>query len=227
MARDADISLFGPIQEAAVQAALAAREETGKAVRIAGCLPPLVASYHSELVPPRVQAIKSYQRIVEKQQNNVDLFIAETMSSVAEVHYVCHAVAESEKPIWISFTVNDENGTLLRSGETLQSGVEAAISANAEALLVNCSTPEAIRQSMPILSSSGLPFGGMANGFVSASNLKPGETVDTLETRDDLGPAEYAEHVVSWIRHGATLIGGCCGVGPDHIAELRHRIDTA
>ena len=227
LARDAEVSLFEPIQDAAAQAALTAKNETGNTVRIAGCLPPLVASYHSELVPPKIQAVKSYKRIVERQKRAVDLFIAETMSSVAEARYVCEAVAETRKPIWISFTVKDCDGTLLRSGEPLDAGIEAAIRANADGLLVNCSTPEAVGESMSILSASGLPFGGMANSFVSASDLKAGGTVDSLATRDDLGPAQYAEHVLSWINQGASLVGGCCGVGPRHIAEIRQRIDMA
>ncbi len=225
LARDADASLFAPIQEAAVKAALTAKRETGNNVRIAGCLPPLVASYHSELIPPKSQAVKSYKRIVEKQSGTVDLFLAETLSSVAEAEYVCQAVADTDKPIWISFTIDDSDGACLRSGEKLAAGIEAAVSANADGLLVNCSKPEAIGQSMPILSSAGLPFGGMGNSFVSASELNAGGAVDTLLTRDDLGPNQYAEHALSWVSQGATLIGGCCGVGPAHIAEIRRRID--
>ena len=225
--RDANAMLFEPLQNAAVQAALTARKETKSHVRIAGCLPPLVASYHSELVPKKNQAIKSYGRIVELQAPSVDLFIAETMSCVAEVQYVCTAVSETRKPIWISFTVKDDDGTLLRSGETLESGIEAAVSGNADGLLVNCSKPEAVGQSMPILSQAGLQYGGMANSFLSASDLKAGEKVDKLATRDDLGPTEYANHAFSWIERGATLVGGCCGVGPAHILEIHQRLNQS
>ncbi len=227
LARDADISIFGKIQKAAVGAALTARDRGGKPVRIAGCLPPLVASYHAELVPPEKQARASYRLIVQQQAHAVDLFIAETMSSVAEARYVCDAVADTDKPIWVSFTVDDRQGSYLRSGETLQAGVEEATAANAVGVLVNCSTPEALGQAMAVLSKQELPFGGMANGYVAASELKAGGSVDTLATRDDLDPCEYADHAMGWVEQGATIIGGCCGVGPAHIAELRRRIDRA
>ena len=227
LARDADISLFEPLQKAAVQAALRAREITEKPVLIAGCLPPLVASYHAELVPPKDQAIESYKRIVEQQEAAVDLFIAETLSSVAEARYICEVVAKTNKPIWVSFTVNDNDGTLLRSGETLKAGVDEAAAANAVGILVNCSTPEAIGQSMAVLSKLHIPFGGMANGYVSASDLNAGGGVDALATRGDFGQADYADHALSWADKGATLIGGCCGVSPSHIAEIRRRIDMS
>ncbi len=225
--RDADISLFEPLQKAAIKAALRARDKTQKSVLIAGCLPPLVASYHADLVPPKDQAISSYERIVEQQEAAVDLFIAETLSSVAEARYVCEVVAKTRKPIWVSFTVNDSDGTVLRSGETLKAGVDEAVAANAAAILVNCSTPEAIGQSMAVLSKLNIPFGGMANGYVSASDLKAGGGVDALATRGDFGQDEYADHALGWADKGATLIGGCCGVGPSHIAEIRRRIDIA
>ena len=227
LARDADISVFAKIQKAAVRAALIARDNSRKPVRIAGCLPPLVASYHSELIPPENQARASYELIIQQQEHSVDLFIAETMSSVAEARYVCDAVANTDKRVWVSFTVDDRDGTCLRSGEALMAGVEGAVTRGAEVVLVNCSTPEAVGQSMAILSKQDLLFGGMANGYVAAAELKAGDTVDTLATRDDLDPNGYAEHAMSWVEQGATMIGGCCGVGPAHIAELRRRIDMA
>ena len=227
LARDADISVFAKIQKAAVRAALIARDNSQKPVRIAGCLPPLVASYHTELIPPENQARASYELIIQQQEHSVDLFIAETMSSVAEARYVCDAVANTDKPVWVSFTVDDRDGTCLRSGEALMAGVEGAVIRGAEVVLVNCSTPEAVGQSMAILSKQDLLFGGMANGYVAAAELKAGDTVDTLATRDDLDPNGYAEHAMSWVEQGATMIGGCCGVGPAHIAELRRRIDMA
>jgi S-methylmethionine-dependent homocysteine/selenocysteine methylase len=36
-------------------------------------------------------------------------------------------------------------------------------------------------------------------------------------------PAAYGELVVGWRAQGARIIGGCCGVGPLHIAEA-HRL---
>lgn len=223
--RDAEISLFEPLQKAALQAGITAREEAEKPVKIAGCLPPLVASYHPEFMPDDAQCLSSYRRIVELQASGVDLFIGETLSSVREAVIVCTAASDADKPIWISFTVDDMDGTRLRSGELLQNGIDAAIGAGADAVLVNCSMPEAVERAMPVLSGSGLQFGGLANGFTSITALGPGGTVDSLTARDDLGPSAYADHAMKWCEHGATLIGGCCEIGPGHIAEIRQRVD--
>jgi homocysteine S-methyltransferase len=42
-----------------------------------------------------------------------------------------------------------------------------------------------------------------------------------LGSREDLGPDAYARHVEGWIAAGARLVGGCCEIGPEHIARLR------
>lgn len=227
LGRDADSALFEPLQKAALNAATRARDLTGKPVLIAGCLPPLVASYHPDLVPDERSARASYRRIVALQNPAVDLFLGETLSTVREGAVVSRAAAETGKPVWISYTVDDSDGTRLRSGERLKDGIDAAARAGAEAVLVNCSVPEAVGQAMPVLSACGLRYGGYANGFTSIETLAPGGTVDSLRARQDLGPEEYANHAVEWLEQGASFLGGCCEVGPAHIAEIRKRLDAA
>ncbi len=40
---------------------------------------------------------------------------------------------------------------------------------------------------------------------------------------DIISPEEYAVEAGKWIRMGARVIGGCCGIGPAHISELKKR----
>ena len=96
--------------------------------------------------------------------------------------------------------------------------------AGAEAVLINCSCPEAVSAAMPLLAGIGVLFGAYANGFVSIEGMQPGGTVEALEARDDLGPVAYAGHAMGWIAAGAAIVGGCCEIGPDHIATLRERL---
>jgi S-methylmethionine-dependent homocysteine/selenocysteine methylase len=37
---------------------------------------------------------------------------------------------------------------------------------------------------------------------------------------DGLTPEEYLREAAVWADHGAALIGGCCGIGPEHIRVL-------
>ena len=216
--------MFETLHDAALSAAEAARDRSGQAVRIAGCLPPLVGSYRPDLTPPEDECLAHYRRIVAVQADRVDLFLCETMLSAVEARAATTAGRECGKPVWTALSVIDADGTLLRSGEGVAEGAQAAVDAGADAVLINCSSPEAVAAAMPRLAGIGVPFGGYANGFVSIGALQPGGTVEVLEARDDLGPAAYAGHAMGWVAAGAAIVGGCCEIGPGHIAALGQRL---
>lgn len=220
LARDAEESLFEPLQQKAIGVARAARDKSSEDVAIAGCLPPLFASYRPDVVPEYEATLATYRRIVGVEADHVDCFLCETLSSIKEIRAATTAAKESGKPVWTSMTVQDGDGLHLRSGEATEDGVAAAVEAGADAVLVNCSWPESVGEAMPVLKQSGLPFGGYANGFTGIEALQPGGTVSELKARSDLGPDQYAAHVMDWVEAGATIVGGCCEVGPAHIRRL-------
>jgi S-methylmethionine-dependent homocysteine/selenocysteine methylase len=45
-----------------------------------------------------------------------------------------------------------------------------------------------------------------------------------LGHRDDLEPEAYADIVDSWVTAGATIVGGCCEIGPAHIGAVAKRL---
>lgn len=220
LARAGRTEMFEALQGASLRAAHAARDRSGRDVRIAGCLPPLTASYRPDLTPPEDACLADYRKIVAAQADGVDLFLCETLATVREARCATLAAHESGRTVWTALTVDDTDGTLLRSGEPVADGARAALDAGAAAVLVNCSSPEAIALALPALAGFGAPFGAYANGFVSVEPLRPGVSVDVLDARDDLGPAAYARHALRWAAAGATILGGCCEIGPAHIAEL-------
>jgi S-methylmethionine-dependent homocysteine/selenocysteine methylase len=225
LARDSQIEDFNKLQLAAISAATNARISVGiPGVKIAGCLPPLVASYHAEVIPEYEAMLESYSKIVSIQTPHVDVFLCETMSSIAEAKAALVSAKKSGLPVWVSLTIEDNNKSLLRSGEPLAEAIAMLDEVGADAKLLNCSKPEAIEASWSKMKSDQGLTGAYANGFTSIDKLIPGGTVKTMESRTDLGPAAYAEFALQWANHGASLIGGCCEVGPAHIAELAKRL---
>lgn len=229
LARDASEDLFQPLQAKAIEVGRKAIEGVADAqdIIIAGCLPPLFGSYRPETAPSFEVCLNTYRRVVAEQSDAVDVFVCETMSSVKEVKSAVQAAVESGKPVWCGMSTMDEDGSRLRSGEPVSQGADAAKAAGAAAVLINCSWPEAVTQALPILAATGLPYGGYANGFTKADELVLGGTVDGLKTRTDLGPDQYADHAMAWVDAGATIVGGCCEVGPAHIQKLAQRLDEA
>jgi len=216
---------FGMLQQAAYDAAKNAKKRSGDVdIQIAGCLPPLLASYRPDIAPEESISIAHYRSIVSAQKD-VDLFICETMASVSEARYAATAALESGKPVWVALTLDDGQPACLRSGEPWQDAADTLEEMGVDALLLNCSRPESIDEIWEDFSSScSVPVGAYANGFTSVTDLKPGGTVASLETRLDLGPDAYAAFAMKWIEQGATIIGGCCEVGPEHIAKLDQEI---
>lgn len=41
------------------------------------------------------------------------------------------------------------------------------------------------------------------------------------DIRADLTPARYGQFAKAWVQHGADIVGGCCGIGPEHIGALK------
>jgi S-methylmethionine-dependent homocysteine/selenocysteine methylase len=217
--------LFHELQQRGIDLASQARDKAGKDVRIAGCLPPLFGSYKPELTLTFDETLATYRRVVTEQKDRVDLMLCETMASAEEGLAAATAAAESGLPIWVSWTLQDSlDGARLRSGESIADAAKAIAHINTEARLINCSKPEVISAAMDDLLALGGAVGAYANGFTSVGALQHGGTVDVLEARRDLGPESYADFAQGWATKGAAIVGGCCEVGPEHIAALRDRL---
>lgn len=218
--------MFKLLQRAAIDIAKSAIDAADVDTTIAGCLPPLVASYRPDIALPFEPALDTYRRIVAEQADAVDIFLCETLSSVSEVRAATTAAIETGKPVWTSMTMKDDGDCQLRSGEPLAEGVSAAIECGASAVLANCSWPETITGGLDALGPGGVPYGAYANGFTSVDPLHPSGTVDALTARDDLDPDRYCDWTFQCIEHGASILGGCCEVGPAHIAKIAERCTT-
>ncbi|WP_163338999.1 homocysteine S-methyltransferase family protein [Desulfopila sp. IMCC35008] len=204
--------------------------------RVAGSLPPLFGSYRPDLFSPE-GAPDLLKVIIDALSPHVDLWLAETMSSISEAQTVAQALSGDDRPFWLSYTLLDgeeakDRMACLRSGETVIEGVNAAIESGVSAILFNCSQPEVMSPAIKVAREEidrlhvDLPIGVYANAF--PAQQKDAQANSTLhESRQDLDPPGYLDFVDNWCRLGATIIGGCCGIGPEHIAALHKRLKTA
>lgn len=225
LADDAQDS-FAALHAQALAEATAARDAHGSG-RIAGSIGPLIASYRPDIHPPAARAVPLYAEVAQLLAPTCDLLICETVASLAHARAVLDGAKDKGLPVWLSITVDDRDGRRLRSGEPV-GGILPIAYEGAAAVLVNCSAPEAIHASLAILSRGNLPCGAYANGFerITSDFLQDKPTVATLSSRD-LSPAAYATHAMRWIDAGATIVGGCCEVGPAHIAAVAQAITAA
>ncbi|MEM7722044.1 MAG: homocysteine S-methyltransferase family protein [Pseudomonadota bacterium] len=204
----------------ACEMAVASRDAVGSG-QVAGALGPLGWSYTTDAPP--AHAAELFAEICDIQAPFVDLFLIETASSLAQARAAVDGARGHGKPVWLAVSVMDEDGTRLRSGEPVADVLDQLD--GVDALFINCSTPEAVGDGLKHIASAPAPLGAYANGFtkINSSFVQAGATVQALRPREDLGPEAYADFAADWVRTGATIIGGCCEVGPAHIAELTRR----
>ncbi|RAU47835.1 MULTISPECIES: homocysteine S-methyltransferase family protein [unclassified Pseudomonas] len=210
-----------------------AREAAGRSperVAVAGSLPPALGSYRPDLFNHE-RSVAIHRILIEGLRSHVDLWLAETQSSIAEVRAVHQALSEADAvrhtPLWLSFTLSDdpEQGPRLRSGEPVAQAVNVALELGAEAVLFNCSQPEVMGQAVIVArqvidtAAAHAQVGVYANAFPTVST-KAEANATLLDIRQDLDPSSYLRWARSWVEQGASIVGGCCGIGPEHIAEL-------
>jgi len=200
-------------------------------VRIAGSIPPLFGSYRTDqFEPDRVEEIAL--PLIKGLQSNIDFWLLETQSLIAEVVAVKHIIDEQtqeKKPLWVSFTLEDSDVTeqpCLRSGESVETAIHAMVKLGAEAILFNCCQPEVIesalivaKRALELTHNNHIQLGAYANAFPpQPKDATANAGLDKI--RGDLSPKEYLHWVNVWVDSGASLLGGCCGIGPEHIAVL-------
>ncbi|WP_394178755.1 homocysteine S-methyltransferase family protein [Marinomonas posidonica] len=209
-----------------------AADEADNKVQVAASVAPLFGSYRADLYQAdRVTEIAT--PIIEELAPFADLWLLETQCLIDESSRVIALIEQidtAQKPIWVSFTLEDSEQTeepLLRSGETVVDAVKAMQKLGVDAILFNCSQPEIIGEAIELtqrllneLGANNIEIGAYANAFPPTP--KDATANDGLdELREDLTPPAYLTWVQQWQNKGASLIGGCCGIGPEHILAIK------
>jgi|AntRauTorckE5430_2_1112549.scaffolds.fasta_scaffold00049_25 S-methylmethionine-dependent homocysteine/selenocysteine methylase len=218
--RHGQLEQLAAIHQNAFELLEQAVKATGACVDIAGCLPPLAGSYQNQPVRS-FEDLRDEYSVLVKQQAMADVLLIETMTNTLEACAACAAASELGKPYSVSFRL-EADGKLM-SGETLAEAVAAVSPYSPAAVTLNCCDPELISAAMPELVRLHPCVGGYANAFKSVEAMAQGGLADALEVRTDISPQAYTAHVRQWLKDGATVIGGCCEITPEHV---RHIVET-
>jgi S-methylmethionine-dependent homocysteine/selenocysteine methylase len=140
----------------------------------------------------------------------VDLLLCETFAHAGEARVAVEEAVATGVETWVSFTAGPE-GELMTPAE-VEAAARAAARCGAAAVLVNCTAAARLLPYVERLAGAGVPFGAYANAGAPEERLGWTDAPDT--ERD-------AELAATWVRAGATLVGGCCGTGPAHVRALR------
>ncbi|RUR01125.1 homocysteine S-methyltransferase [Labedella endophytica] len=139
-----------------------------------------------------------------------DVLAIETIPSLAEAEAIARALEGTGAVAWLSYTVA---GGQTRAGESLGDAFAIAdATPEIVATGVNCCAPIEVSVALRALRSrSDKPAVVYPNS---------GEEWDAKNRRWMGSPALPPELVDEWVHEGASAIGGCCRVGPEHIALI-------
>jgi enediyne biosynthesis protein CalE2 len=209
-----------------VQLARESRAASGreKDVAIAGVMSPLEHCFRPDLAPATDTARREHEeqaRIFAEEKT--DFLLLESMNTIAEARAALGAGHAASLPVWVSFVLGPEGELLSR--EPLEEAVKEMEQSGADAILVNCAPPEDVTRAISRMQKfCKVPFGGFAHiGRFSPPSWK--FEFFPQFTGTELWPAKrYAEEVLHWREAGASIVGGCCGTGPEHIHELSQEL---
>ena len=145
-------------------------------------------------------------------------FAIETMMDIQEARAALLGVREAapDLPVIVTLTF-DESGRTLTGCDPVAALITMQ-SLGADAFGCNCSTGpdqmiELIRKMKPYAE---IPL--VAKPNAGMPKLLDGKTVF------DLGPDEFGRRTAEMVRAGASIVGGCCGTSPEHIAALHEAL---
>jgi 5-methyltetrahydrofolate--homocysteine methyltransferase len=158
-------------------------------------------------------------------EGGADLLIIETAQDILEVKAAVFGAREAFKltgrtvPIQTSVSLLPNGGKMLL-GTDIQAVLTTLLALDVDVIGLNCSTgPEDMRDAIRFLGEfSPLPVHCIPNAGLPLQGPE-GETIFP-EQPDPL--ANVLQEFVE--RHGVSIVGGCCGTTPDHIAAIVDRV---
>ena len=156
----------------------------------------------------------------------VDALLIETSQDILEVKLAIEACqfamerVAKKVPIIANVTL-DQYGKMLL-GTNIQAAYTTVSNMNIDAFGLNCSTgPHEMAPNVRWLSEQDLPILVMPNAGMPQN--EGGRAIYKMT------PKEIAEALASFVSkyNHIRMIGGCCGTGPQHIAELRKALDAS
>ncbi|MEZ5987961.1 MAG: homocysteine S-methyltransferase family protein [Planctomycetota bacterium] len=190
----------------------AARAAAGPGDLVAGSMAPLEDCYAPGLSPP--DPAPEHRRLARAlAEEGCDLILVETFPHVGEALVAVDEALATGLPCWLALTAGPDADLL--DVDAMRVGFAEAVRLGASAVLVNCVPAAKTLGFLAATAGHGVPFGAYANAGRAEEGMG--------WTSDPLAPARYADLAATWVAAGATILGGCCGTGPAHVAALSAR----
>ena len=161
------------------------------------------------------EAVDIYAEVVkEGVRCGVDLILIETMSDMYELKAAVLAAKENSDLPVMATVIFDGSGKLLTGG-TPESMVALLEGLRVDALGINCGLGPV--QMLPIAEQL-VKYASIPVIVTPNAGLPRSENGKTVY---DIGPEDFALAMKDILKAGVSMVGGCCGTTPAHIAALK------
>jgi len=148
-------------------------------------------------------------------ESDVDVLALETIPSRLEAEVLVELLVDCDKPAWISFSCSDDahisDGTPITDVVALFKDHPTVV-----AIGVNCTppqyVPELVRKIRVVVPEKAV---------IAYPNSGEVYCVENNSWSGTVTPGDCATAALAWVDAGATIVGGCCRMGPDHIKAIR------
>ncbi len=147
----------------------------------------------------------------------VDFIIMEMMRDADYSAWACEVAMTAGLPVWIGISVERRSDRALsgfgRSDQLLKDFAPVLATFKPEVMCIMHSSPEDTTDAIDVLHQS---WNGPLGAYPECGYFKSPDWVFT-----DISPNDLVTSATEWQKHGVSIFGGCCGIGPDHIQALK------
>jgi methionine synthase I (cobalamin-dependent) len=211
---DRSLELTGQAVHLARQACA---EVPGRTILVAGSLAPLEDCYRPDMVPDnRSLRVEHAEQAYRLAAAGADFLLLETMGTIREAFAASEAARKTGLEVMVSLLCRPDG--LLYGGESLDEAVAVLEPLDIAALSLNCTPARSLTPLIRRLRTlTDLPLGAYGNVGLAG---------EEQEFVCDVFPEEYARLAREWIDAGASIVGGCCGTGMEHIRTMSALLRT-
>ena len=154
-------------------------------------------------------------RLALFEDSGADVLALETIPSRPEAEVLAALLADCATPAWISFSCRD--GAHVVDGTPIED-VAALFDEHPRvaAVGINCTAPQFAPELVRRIRA-------VVPGKAVMADPNSGETyhVEDNSWSGTVTPGDCAAAARSWVEAGASIVGGCCRMGPEHIQAMR------
>lgn len=219
---------FKEINRKNIEAALEAREKSGvKDILIAGSISHQASWQRDgtrvkaqiETQIPDCELHDAFNEMIGFHENGgVDFLLLEMMNIPYRMKPLFDCVSLSRLPVWCGFsakrkTENSEITSWHDENISFEEIVKLSLDYKFDVLGIMHTSVDLISDCIQIIKKhhSGAVMAYPDSGYFKSPNWQFSEVIS---------PSELIEFALPWVDNGANIIGGCCGLGPEHTKQL-------